>query len=343
MTIRAKPTIGVDLMGGDHSPINLISGILDLYQLHPLDCHFIFYCQHHYLETVQSVLSPLDRHLDISYTLESHPSAVVLTDAPLSAVKSKKDSTLWAGIHSLKNRVIDAFITVGNTGALMATAHYLLEPLLHAERPALMAKLPHPDRTVMVLDVGANSNASARQLYQFAMMGSAYFRAMGRREFHAGILNIGSEEHKGKAEHKELYGMIKELHRKNPDLLPYFVGNVEPQDVLRGRCDLVITDGFAGNIFLKSAEGTAQLIQRAIRHLPSELLTESQVHGVMQALNPFFDHQQGPGALLIGLDGLVIKCHSYFDGKALYHAIKHALQLIEGQLMAKLSRCLSYD
>ena len=337
----AKPIIGVDLMGGDHPPTVLLSGILDNLKNTPQDCKFLFFCDEVSFHDISEILNLFHRDHTLDFAIKTTSQIISLSDQPLQAVKSKKDSTLWVGIQHLRDKQIDAFIAVGNTGALLAIAHFTLDLLPGISRPALMAKLPTIKNSVTLLDVGANAHATADQLHQFALIGSAYLRAMGKNYFQVGLLNIGSEEHKGKVEHKEAFALIKELHQKNPDIIPSFIGNIEPQDVFLGNCDLVITDGFSGNIFLKSAEGTSQLILKTLKKLAPSTISSEQVEKLMIGMRPYFEHEVNPGALLTGIDGIVIKCHSYFDGRALFHAICHAKDLIHGNFIEKIKGNLS--
>lgn len=341
MKTLAKPIIGVDLMGGDHPPISLLSGILDNFKKTPQECKFFFYCDETSSIEIKATLARFSLDHPLDYAIKTTSQTITLSDQPLQAVKSKKDSTLWVGIQNLRDKQIDAFVAVGNTGALLAIAHFTMDLLPGISRPALMARLPTLKNSATLLDVGANAQATADQLHQFTLIGSAYLRSMGKAYFQVGLLNIGSEEHKGKIEHKEAYAKIKELHTKSPEIIPSFIGNIEPQDVFLGHCDLIITDGFSGNIFLKSAEGTSQLILKTLQKLAPSTISQDQVEKLMLGMRPYFEHEVNPGALLTGINGIIIKCHSYFDGRALFHAICHARDLIRANFIEKIKSHLS--
>lgn len=340
MNFSAKPKIGIDLMGGTNPPYQLLSGIFDNLCLNKDSATLLFFCDAQNEDKIKSVFDshPKCSHLD--YKLIVKKEFISLDDTPLVAVKAKKDSTLWQGISDLKEGVIDAFISVGNTGALLAISHFTLKLLPQISRPALLTRLPTAKTPVTLMDVGANTHATKDQLLEFTLIGSAYLRALGKQFFKVGILNIGTEEHKGTTERKEAYSLIKEIHQKHPHLVPSFIGNIEPQDVFSGNCDLVITDGFSGNIFLKSAEGTSQLIYNTIKKVAPSIVSLDQVQKLFFELRPFFEHENNPGALLTGVDGIVIKCHSYFDGKAISHAVEHAIELIQGNFIEKIKKNL---
>ncbi|NBO24507.1 MAG: phosphate acyltransferase PlsX [Chlamydiae bacterium] len=340
MQLSAKPKIGIDLMGGDTPPKELLSVLLDQLKSDQTPYSLIFYCDDQSYESLSQLL--FDRKsAHHSFELISKKTYISLEDPPLAAVKSKKDSTLWQGLTDLKEQTIEAFISLGNTGALLAISHFCLKLLPSVSRAALLTQLPTAQQSVTLMDVGANTSATPNHLLEFAFMGSAYLRALGKTHFKVGLLNIGSEEHKGTQERKDAYNQIKELHQNHPDLIPHFIGNIEPQDVFNGHCDLVITDGFSGNIFLKSAEGTSQLILKTLHKKAPAILSQEQLLQLIQKLSFVFEHAVHPGALLTGVDGIVIKCHSYFDGKAIYHAIKHAKDLIEGDFIEKIKKILA--
>lgn len=340
MKFSAKPKIGIDLMGGDNPPHQLLSGILFYLENQNLDVIIYLFCDQKNHESISELMNQFQSKIKIEYQIISSKEVIHLEDPPLYALKTKKNSSLWYGITYLKDKKIDAFISVGNTGALLAIAHFNLDLLPSISRPALLTKLPTMKNSVTLMDVGANTTATKEHLLQFSLMGSAYLRALGKTFFKIGLLNIGTEEHKGTLERKEAHSLIKEFHAKKPEVIPEFIGNIEPQDVFNGTCDLVVTDGFSGNIFLKSAEGTSHLILKTLKKLAPQIISDDQVSALISGLRPFFEHEVNPGALLTGVDGIVIKCHSYFDGKALFHAICHAVDLIQGDFLTKIKRNL---
>jgi glycerol-3-phosphate acyltransferase PlsX len=340
MQLLAKPKIGIDLMGGDNPPHQLLSGILTYLEHQSLDVFLSLFCDEKNHHLILELMNDFQAKKSLEYQIISSKDVIQLEDPPLTALKSKKDSSLWNGITYLKDKKIDAFISVGNTGALLAISHFNLDLLPSISRPALLTRLPTMKNSVALMDVGANTAATKEHLLQFSLMGSAYLRALGKSFFKIGLLNIGTEEHKGTIERKEAYSLIKEFHALKPEVIPEFIGNIEPQDVFNGNCDLVVTDGFSGNIFLKSAEGTSHLILKTLKRLAPNIIAQDQVTTLISNLRPFFEHEVNPGALLTGVDGIVIKCHSYFDGKALFHAICHAVDLIQGDFLKKITRNL---
>ena len=341
MTISAKPIIGVDLMGGDHPPHQLLSDILEHISKKPLNAKIIFFCSIDHLTLIQSVLKSSLCITFLDYEIVPKQEYITLEDHTLTALKTKKDSSLWQGVLDLKAKKVDALISVGNTGALLAICHFCLELLPKVHRPALLTKMPSMKNSITLLDVGANTTATKEQLLQFSLIGSAYLKSLGNEHFKIGLLNIGTEEHKGTVERKEALALIKSYHHQHPERIPHFIGNIEPQDVFLGNCELVVTDGFSGNIFLKSAEGTSQLILKKLRTLNHPFISKELVSDLVQHLRPIFEHEVYPGALLAGVSGIVIKCHSYFDGRAIYHSIIHAIELHQGNFLEKLKKNLS--
>jgi glycerol-3-phosphate acyltransferase PlsX len=336
----AKPKFGIDLMGGDIPPHILLKGVLDNLSVSPMEACFLFYCDEDHFPQIENEIRQFKIHHPLDATIVACKDVITSQDSPLIAVKTKKNSSMSLGILDLNEKKIDAFMTVGNTGALLALAHFHLNVLPGIKRPALMAHLPTSSKPVALMDVGANTHASSELLFQFALMGIAYLRATQNNDFTLGILNIGSEEHKGTSERKETIALLKEFQESHPELLPNFYGNIEPREVFQGKCDLVITDGFSGNIFLKSAEGTSHLIMNSLKESGKEVLTKDQLKKLMTVLNPFFEHEVYPGALLTGVDGIVLKCHSYLDGKAIYQTILHANDLIQGDFLSKIKKNL---
>ncbi len=323
------PKIGIDLMGGTHSPSHLLTGLIE--QLTRFSSYFelVLFCNHETKEAILPLLNPCS----LPYTIISSSQTISLEDPPLFALKNKKDSSLFLGLSHLKEKKIDAFVSLGNTGALLSIAHFHLSLLPGIDRPALLTHLPTKKKPVTLLDVGARATATAPQLAELALIGSAYLKALGHSFFQVGLLNIGEEEHKGTPLHKEAFQLIQSIHEKNRDILPSFFGNIEPQAVFEGNCDLVITDGFSGNIFLKSAEGTAEFIRHIIAQFDKTLVLKKE-------LKPLFEHENYPGALLAGLDGIIFKCHSDFSGRALYSAVQQSLNLLKGNFLDQIKHHL---
>ena len=220
---------------------------------------------------------------------------IEMNEAPLLAVRRKKDSSMAVGARLLKEGKIDALVSTGNTGALIATALFHLSRLPNVDRPALLALLPTAVRGVAVLDVGANLYPKPHHLIDFARIGLAYRKAAHNIEDgKVGLLNIGVEEEKGTAQLKEGYTLLQE------EFGDAFLGNVEGREVYEGKVDVLVTDGFTGNVFLKTSEGVSSfLVDYLKKHFGSKAGEE-----VAHELHTQFNYAQYPGALLAGLDGV---------------------------------------
>lgn len=234
---------------------------------------------------------------------------IEMGEAPLLALRRKKKSSLAVGLRLLKEGKVDAFVSAGNTGALVSASKLILGMFQGISRPALLALMPTKKKPVAVLDVGANVQARARQLVQFAHLGAAYQRARGISNPRIGILNIGSEASKGTVEIRLAY---KELSK-----LRSFVGNIEGKSVFDGDVDVLVTDGFTGNIFLKTAEGIASLVlDRLQSHISSDL----------DDFRRHLHYAEHPGALLAGVKGVVVKCHGYSTPEGFVNGIRGAIE-----------------
>lgn len=264
---------------------------------------------------------------------------VTMGEDPLSAVRLKKKSSMAEGMRLLAQKKIDALLSSGNTGALIATAALMLPTLPGIKRPALLASLPTQKRPVAVLDVGANVVCKSEHLVQFAMMGSAYQQCMQDLSSpKVGLLNIGTEEGKGTALVKEAYGALQELGKNGSRV--NFVGNVEGREVFHGQIDVLVTDGFTGNVFLKTSEGVGSF---ALEHIHAVMNKDPAFahHPVLGKLQSFFDYTEYPGAVLCGVDGILIKCHGHSSAKAWINAIKGARKLIQHGLIKNIKQRLN--
>lgn len=234
---------------------------------------------------------------------------IEMEENPLTALRKKKEASICVGLRHLKSKSLDAFVSAGNTGALVSASKMTLGTFAGILRPALLALMPTKKRAVAVLDVGANVAVKSKHLIQFAHLGMAYQEARGIAKPKVGLLNIGSEASKGTEEIRLAY---KELLK-----LENFAGNIEGTAVFNGEVDVLITDGFTGNIFLKTAEGIANLVlDRLHAHIPEEL-------GDLKRHLHYAEH---PGALLSGVKGIVVKCHGYSTPEAFANGIRGAIE-----------------
>jgi phosphate acyltransferase len=310
--------VGVDLLGSDIPPDELFQAIL-------------FYCKE--LDpsvnlTLFGTSALFGKTLPPVANLFFHVVKDVITmeDAPMTAIRQKRDSSLCIGIRRLKEGHLQAFISAGNTGALMGYTKLQLSTLPHVQRPALLTLLPTRQKEIAVLDVGANTSYKAKHLIQFAAMGVAYQRSRGVKVPIVGLLNIGSEAKKGTPELQQVYRQLLIDSKKSSSYA--FAGNIEGRDVFRGEIDVLVTDGFTGNVFLKTAEGIAAVI---LEQLESSPLEECSPHmkGILAELRQRLHYAEYPGALLCGVDGIVIKCHGNSSPQSFIHSITTATRLVQ--------------
>ena len=301
------PTIGIDLMGSDEDSQTVLSSLIPTLEKNKQFAHFVLFGEEKNKFLLQSL--PF-----ISYKIAS--DQIGMDENPLIAVRRKKNSSIHLGILALKNKEIDAFISKGNTGALMATARAHLKTLPSITRPALLTLLPTKRNEIAILDVGANTTCKSSHLAEFAAMGVAYQKARGIDQPKIGLLNIGIEPIKGTPELRDAYKTLSKLNDHHE--YPVFSGNVEARDVFEGEVDVLITDGFTGNIFLKTAEGIARFLLEQLKDNPAFPHLQSKL-----------DYSEYPGALLSGVRGIVIKCHGSSKSEAFHHSIRSAVQLLK--------------
>lgn len=314
------PTIGIDLMGSDEDSQTVLSSLIPILQQLQQSVHFVVFGE----EKNKSLLHSLPF---ASFVIAS--DVINMDENPLLAIRRKKNSSIHLGIQALKTKKIDAFISKGNTGALMATARAHLKTLPSVTRPALLTLLPTKHNELAILDVGANTACKSSHLIEFAAIGASYQKARGIKEPKVGLLNIGIEPIKGTPELRDTYKALSKLNNKYHH--PFFYGNVEARDVFEGSVDVLITDGFTGNIFLKTAEGIARFLLEELEENPSSRILQSKL-----------DYSEYPGALLAGVQGIVIKCHGFSKSKAFYHSIVSAVQLIEQNFLKKIQEELAF-
>ncbi|MDN3505235.1 MAG: hypothetical protein P0S95_06655 [Rhabdochlamydiaceae bacterium] len=329
------PTIGIDLLGGENSPKSILSGLVSLFGEIQSELQLVFFITPDCIEHYQNQLDSLNDSPYIKIIFHSVVEWIDLEDHPVTAVKSKKESSMHGGIHSLKMKEIDAFISIGNTGALLILSKIELNPIKGISRPALLAMMPTRLGPVAVVDVGANLTCKPNQFVEFAEMGVAFQKTRGIEKPRVGILNIGSEELKGTQEIRNARTHIATKAKESPDRIPQFLGNVESHAVFEGEVDVLVTEGFAGNIFLKTAEATSAFLIHEIKNRTPK--KKSELEKVTTELESQFCHEAYPGALLIGCDGIVIKCHSYSDSRAIMNAIIESVRLIQEKLIEKIS------
>lgn len=264
---------------------------------------------------------------------------IAMDDLPISSVRKKPNSSLCLGIKQLKSGHLDAFISAGNTGALLTASKFYLSMLPHVDRPALLTLLPTQKHEIAVIDVGANAVTRPKHLIQFALMGTAFQKTRGIEQPKVGLLNIGTEAKKGTPDLKKAYALLLRLQEEGT---VRFAGNIEARDVFRGDIDVLVTDGFAGNVFLKTAEGIAAVILEELEHRD-----EIQQHGGLQhlvhALRQRLHYTEYPGALLCGTKGLVLKCHGNASAQSLLRSITSAERLVRHAFLQRVATQLEQN
>lgn len=320
--------IGIDLLGSDIPPSELLEAILSFSRELKPPVHLTLFGTSSLFEGKRP---PADCVL-----FHAVEEAITMEDAPLTAIRSKRNSSLCIGIRLLKQGSLQAFISAGNTGALIACAKIELPELPSVQRPALMTLLPTRINEIAVLDVGANTSYKAKHLVQFAAMGVAYQKSRGIEMPKVGLLNIGSEAKKGTPELQLAYNELLSLSQKKNASFS-FSGNIEGRDVFNGEIDVLVTDGFTGNVFLKTAEGIAAVI---MEELHSPFIQESSPHvkEILAEMRQRLHYAEYPGAILCGIDGIVIKCHGNSSPQSLICSITVASRLIQHQFLTQVKR-----
>lgn len=292
------------MMGGDLPPESLFEAVIEATkQLDPA-CEYLVYLPQTTIHKLQK--NPLPKSIVFVVADE----VITQEDPPLEAARRKKHSSLVMGIQDVREKKIDAFVSIGNTGALIATAAMTLKRFPGISRPPLLALLPTEKGSVAVVDIGGNVNCTVEQMIQFAQMGIAYSQtSMGIPKPKVGLLNIGQESLKGDSSVRDAYKILNVQSNEYT-----FVGNVEGTTVFEGAVDVLVTDGFTGNVFLKASEGISALI---CRQMKQHQVTDTQVEQM-------FDYAEHPGAFLCGLNGIIVKSHGYSTPKALLSSIRAA-------------------
>jgi phosphate acyltransferase len=326
-------TLALDAMGGDNGPDIVVPGAAMANVRHP-ECRFMFFgdearitpllAKHPKLKAVSSV-----HHADIAITMDEKPSQALR--------RGRHKAGMWKTIEAVRDGQAQAAVSAGNTGALMAMSRFVLKTIPGIDRPAIAAMWPTEKNESIVLDVGATVGADARQLIEFAVMGEAMATcAFNLERPTVGLLNIGTEEIKGNEAIKEAARLIREL-----ELPIAYHGFVEGDDIGKGTVDVVVTEGFTGNIALKAAEGTAKQIANFLRAaLSSSIMSKigaAIAYGAFKALKDRMDPRKHNGGLLLGLNGVVVKSHGGTDALGFATAIDVAIDMVRDRLIERIA------
>lgn len=332
----SKP-LAIDAMGGDNAPHAVIAGARLALRADP-ELAFQFHGDEAVIEPILAKMKDLKAVSTVVHTAH----AITMDEKPSVALRKGRKSSMRMALDAVSVKEACAMVSAGNTGALMVMAKMVFRTLKGIERPAITAFVPARSREeVVLLDMGANVDCTVDHLLQFAIMGDAYARAMlGLERPKVGLLNVGAEELKG-------HGIVQGAHKvlKSGNLPIDYYGFVEGNDLLDGTVDVVVTDGFTGNIALKTAEGTARLIYTSIKSaIDSSLQAKIGLWLAKAALKKAlkkFDPREHNGAILLGLNGIVVKSHGSADAKSFSNAIHVAAKLVRQDINKKIIEELS--
>ena len=333
-TKEGQIVLAIDAMGGDHAPNAAIEAASLV--LEDKDCKDVYFKIFGRKEKIIPLLKKFPKLINASELV--HTEQVVSNDEiPSSAIRNCRKSSMQLAINSVKDKDSHAAVSAGNTGALMAMSTITLRTLPQIHRPAIITFLPSEKGRVAVLDLGANVESDANNLYQFAIMGEVFVKILEDKQNPSiGLLNIGSEETKGKDSVKLAYSLLK-----NSTVPINFKGYVEGNDVATGDIDVVVTDGFTGNVLLKSISGYAKVYVHFMKKAFSSSLF-SKMHYLLSKttlnkLSKSLDSRMYNGAMLIGLNGVVVKSHGSMDSVGIANAIKTAYSLAKNNINEQIS------
>ena len=323
--------IAVDAMGGDDSPKKVIDGIIHSHKKNKENFFKIFGDKNKIISLLKDEIE--SRYYEIIHT----ENFVLSTDSPLEAAKKGKDTSMWLAIESVKKKEADIVISAGNTGALLVIAKLNLKMIQDIDKPALSALWPNKNGMSVVLDLGANIECSSKNLFDFSIMGASLYTSLyPDKKPNIGLLNIGSEELKGNETIKETFKILSNKKSENYD----FAGYIEGNQIMDGEINVIISDGFTGNIALKTAEGTANFIVKELK----KAMTGSFIGKISSILNFYnlkkFKNRLDPrlynGAIFLGLDSPVVKSHGGTDFIGFSNSLDVCNKIVKGNLIEKI-------
>lgn len=329
--------IAVDAMGGDYAPSAVIEGVVRAVQKRP-DYLEVVLCGPH--QRLQDELMAQNVDAGLPIRIADAPDVIGMDDAPTVALKTKQRSSIHVGLGAHKAGQVDAFVSAGNTGAVMAASLFILGRNPNVARPSVIAYFPTTESYCILLDAGANIDSRAEHLVQFAQMGTVYARRVMKRENPVvALLNVGEEPGKG----TELIKTAYELLSKTPDI--NFRGNIEGRDLLNHSADVVICDGFIGNILLKFGESVATTFSQFVeQEVQKQALSHEEVNLIMKVLKGVqrrFDFEEYGGAPLLGITGNVIIGHGSSSSRAFERMIAVAATLVEQEVAVSIAETIN--
>lgn len=317
--------IAIDAMGGDHGVSVTVPAALDMLQKYQ-NLHLILVGQQDLIQEQIDLYKDLEKIDKSRFSIKHASQSVAMDEAPSKALRNKKDSSMRVAVNLVKDGDAQACVSAGNTGALMATARFVLKTVPGIDRPAIISSLPtyNPEKEVRMLDLGANVDSCADHLYQFAIMGSVLAAAVsGIKAPRVGLLNIGEEEIKGNDQVKHTAQLLSECEKIN------YIGYIEGDDIFRGGVDVVVCDGFVGNVALKAMEGITKMIgyyvkQEFKKNLYTKLTALIGIP-ILKSFKKKLDPGRHNGASFIGLNGIVVKSHGSANRQDFGTAIREAV------------------
>ena len=326
--------IAIDAMGGDQAPRVVVEGVVEASSLLNQGEELILVGDEGAIKKEMEDLST--GHLLISVVHASE--SIYMDESPILALRKKKDSSIAVALAMQQKGEVEAVVSAGNTGAVMASSVWKLKKLEGVDRPAIASFFPTEKDPIIVLDVGANADCKPLNLYQFAVMGSIYAQSiLDRRNPRVGLLSIGEESSKGNELTLETYRFLEKSSLN-------FVGNLEGKDVLTGDVDVVVCDGFVGNVILKFTESIERILTTHFnKHLRSNLrskLGAFLLKPVFENFRKDFDYAEYGGALLLGVDGVSIICHGKSSPKAISNAILMARRMVKEEINERIKERL---
>ncbi|MSR76912.1 MAG: phosphate acyltransferase PlsX [Candidatus Omnitrophica bacterium] len=317
--------VGVDGMGGDYGPAVIVEGAV-------LAANDFPHLEIVLVGQTDALKRELNRHkvLGGKIEIQEAPEVVGMGDSPVAAIKKKKNSSIGVAVELHKKKIVDAVVSAGNTGAAVAASLLILGNLPGVKRPGIAIGTPTLRGISVTMDVGANINPSAEELFQYAVMAETYARYIFKKKKPSvGLLNIGEEETKGTDALKEAYKLLRDSHLN-------FIGNIEGRDFFTGKADCIICDGFVGNVVLKMCESVLEvcmeLIKREVKKNPISLLGAWLCKPTLNAIRQQTNYEDAGGAPLLGINGNIIISHGISSAKAIRNAIRVAGELVANRV-----------
>jgi len=328
----------LDAFGGDNAPTEVIKGAVKA--INEIESDIVLIGNEDIINKEIKKIYGKDKIEEISPRISIRNATEIITndDVPTKAIKTKKDSSMVVGFNMLKQNEGDAFVSAGSTGALLTGAILLIGRIKGVDRPAMAPMLPAYKQSILLMDAGANTNCRVENYCQFAQMATIYLEnSLGVKNPRIGLLNIGTEECKGNEITKEAYAQLKKLGEEKKI---NFVGNIEGRDAFSGGVDAVITDGFTGNVFLKTVEGFGGLVKVSLtEEIKKNALTMLESVPCLPIIKKFkkrMDYKEYGGALFLGVNKPVIKAHGSGDEKVFYYTIKQAESFAKNRATEKM-------